>query len=372
MTIAPRTFERVQVLRFVAAAAVVLAHAEWIVGARAAALRGVEAEPGLFHWMTWGVDLFFVISGFIIRYTIAAREGSSSEDASERDGGRRAWPFLRRRFERIVPLYWLCLLGTFAIMISTGAGAGGRSPGELADGLARSLGFVAWSGGTGVPILSVGWTLEYEMLFYGLAALCLAVTRRPALLLLATLALLVAAGRVIGFTKGDALMIFLANPMLIEFMFGILIANLLVGDRPALSAILVAVAMAFVPLSGMGERVWIAGLASLALVGGAVWLDVRRPLAAWLRPLVALGDASYAIYLTHLAAVGVLAAVLGRIVPDLPVVAGAPVVAAAAVLGGYLTYRLIERPLLRWVRGKYDVPPPAERTAAAQDFFPAD
>jgi exopolysaccharide production protein ExoZ len=142
-----------QLLRALAALAVVFYHTDYRFGADV-------------HTEFQGVSVFFVISGFIMTYI-------TRKDASR---------FLVQRFIRIVPLYWMSTLA----MVAAAALA---STATWADAtwlnLARSVLFIPYRNGAGniEPLLVVGWTLNLEMLFYLLFGAMLAVSRRWAPLL---------------------------------------------------------------------------------------------------------------------------------------------------------------------------------------------
>ena len=109
-----------------------------------------------------GVDLFFVISGFIIFYATHRATLTPAE-------------FLRRRVERIVPLYFVV---TFAVTIlamtlpATFGTHGWYTPRHIL----KSLAFIAFTDGE-MPVVYLGWSLEYEMYFYLAVALLMALTR---------------------------------------------------------------------------------------------------------------------------------------------------------------------------------------------------
>src|ERR1041384_6244035 len=104
-----RSIEVLQVFRGIAATAVVFHHAADEVGKIPAVAAGARAFH-IGHWINTdvgavGVDLFFVISGFIMSYT--ARRG----------GLREARDFMVRRLVRIYPLYWACSLIMIAVLL---------------------------------------------------------------------------------------------------------------------------------------------------------------------------------------------------------------------------------------------------------------
>lgn len=140
-------FDNIQVLRFVAATGVVVAHAVDLAGTRLG-LDTVLAGGTLEDFGAAGVDLFFVISGFIIAVTTKGQAGIAA-----------AGDFLWRRFRRVAPIYWLLSLPILVGMIR-----GGTLTGEVA--VATFL-FWPFSGlEMTFPALGPGWTLCFEMLFY--------------------------------------------------------------------------------------------------------------------------------------------------------------------------------------------------------------
>jgi exopolysaccharide production protein ExoZ len=117
-------------------------------------------------WGASGVDIFFVISGFVMAHT--------TRDSTD------AVTFFRKRIARIVPLYWIALLWT----------ARHALPSPDAD-LLKDFFFVPhWSTefpNSVNPILRQGFTLNYEMFFYALFALAMIFGRKRVVVLLCAL-----------------------------------------------------------------------------------------------------------------------------------------------------------------------------------------
>lgn len=150
----------IQVLRFLAAVAVVAFHA-WGV-----APDGFKVPEGAIAFALshagHGVDLFFVISGFIIFY---ATHGARLTPAE----------FLRRRVERIVPLYFFVTCAVTILAVTLPATFG--TPDWFTPRrILKSLAFIAFTDGE-MPVVYLGWSLEYEMYFYLAVALLMARTR---------------------------------------------------------------------------------------------------------------------------------------------------------------------------------------------------
>lgn len=311
-------FIRVQVLRFLAAALVVAYHAQLT----AISYFGGAAPYPLLEYGAYGVDLFFVISGFIIVFIGSTRETSASV-------------FIRRRIERIVPLYWIFTLCTYGLTHIPGLA---RTTVSDFRHLVQSLFFVSWLNGSETyPVLNVGWTLEYEMLFYTVAALALALARRAWICAAFVMLALVLSGRGTDF--------FLQNPIMIEFVFGMMIGAFLY-DRKAFRWLFAgsAVVLATLPFHGAAWRVWVFGIPSALLVSGSIALDLDKPYRERLFPV--LGNASYSIYIVHVLVISFMCKVVVVLVPHMPLVIMIPLLTTVAVGTGYLCYRWVERSLL--------------------------
>jgi peptidoglycan/LPS O-acetylase OafA/YrhL len=333
-------FLTIQALRAVAALLVVVYHAfdMW-------ALRIKPHAPDYWTNGAAGVDIFFVISGFVMVV-------SSGRLASQPNASR---TFMRHRIVRIVPLYWL--LTTLKLVLvfsfSTLAFRSSLDP----DYIVRSYLFlpVVDSAGHFRPLLPVGWTLTYEFLFYLLFAVALALRVEvlrvlvPAFAIITLLALLR--------TASWPAWTILFSTIVVEFLFGVGLAKLTVRgwslSPPIASGAMMTgfVLILIIPEGPENLRVLTWGLPALAVVAGAVSLETRlaRILPPW---LLTLGDASYSIYLVHgfvLPAVGTLMiALLWTTMPALVFTVAACLIVGSAA--GWLVYALVERPLLIWMK----------------------
>ena len=343
-----RKLHFVQVLRATAAMLVVASHVIHYIALKNDVdlfYRNIAGFTGAF-----GVDLFFVISGFIMIYT--------SKNLFQVKGG--ALKFASRRILRIVPLYWLA---TFVAMLLV-AMHQFPSPAEIATSF-LFIPFVNDPGQPLRPILGVGWTLNLEMFFYALFAAALLFRRLPGTyLLIATMTSLVALGTLLkplsDRTEPETAATFLTSPILLLFAAGVVLGLLI--DHPrrstirfpaagyaslALTALAVVLFMTQVdrwPIP-LGWQLLFWGLA-VAIIALAVVAPVPKDSAA-LRGLEFLGDASYSIYLFHFlitAAFGrIWQLLLGRI-DTLSFYMTAFLVACA---GGALIHLWVERPLIR-------------------------
>jgi len=332
----------IQALRAWAAIGVVIGHALY----EADANFGLERTH--LRW-TAGTHLFFVISGFIMAYTNA--------DGFGREGA--AHQFAVRRFRRIVPLYWLFTTLVLATLL---AGHALRSTFLDWPNVAASYLFwpAAQDDGAVRPLLSVGWTLNYEMFFYALFAAALLLRRERALLVLTTVMVaLVAAHAWIPDSWIAAK--FWSDPIILEFLAGVFLGYVftLTGDRfadPATACVLLAIGFAglfilpTLPLElGALYRLAVYGLPSVVIVGAAALLipshlDRRVP-----RLVLLLGDASYALYLSHRFTLRLTSEVTGRLEltsPDIQVLFAV----VTCVAAGVTVHLWIEKPLLRMLQ----------------------
>jgi exopolysaccharide production protein ExoZ len=340
----PPTIRSIQYVRGIAALMVVWHHAR-------------HQVPGLDEWFpiffsafgATGVDLFFVVSGFIMAITTRQSEGSPID-------------FMIRRLVRVVPLYWFLTLLMVAFALAQPALFKTVVIGP--DALIKSLFFIPHYS-TGIPdsirpLLVPGWTLNYEMFFYLVLALCLFLPRvhRP-VAVPAVMALLVGTNIAFGpFT--DAIAISCTNPLLLEFALGFVIGELHATKRidiPAHLALFFVLA-GLVILQTCRE---LPGAPYLPFAGaGLVIVGVLRVPFGNLpnRGLKLLGDASYSIYLTHIFTLGILRVVWVRLDVLQPSFEAAglwmSLSLACCSAAGILCYWWIEKPLgvaaSRWMR----------------------
>ena len=339
----------IQYLRGVAALMVVWHHA-------AGQVAGMSA---LVPWRfgTSGVDLFFVISGFIMVVTTSGN-------------GTRPVDFWRRRIVRVVPLYWLLTLLMVAIaLVAPGLFKTLKvTPATLVQSLlfiphfSQSFPGIVW------PLLVPGWTLNFEMFFYAVFGLVLFLPERHRLLpLVAFFLVLTAIGLLFGPFSSAAAQTY-THPMLLEFAAGAAIAAWWLGGRwrlpPATSWILIAAGAVLLVLRDrepFGTSMQIVG-AILVVIGA---LDAR--FASWRSPVLqALGDSSYSLYLTHIFTLGALRVLWGRVftAPATLATTLAFMLLSLVVcaIAGWVVFRWVETPLLQRLNRRRE---PVVRTLAA-------
>jgi len=317
--------EAIQHLRAVAVLGVVVFHAlQWVT---------IPFEPG-----QAGVELFFIISGFVMWITTSGRNQTPLA-------------FLARRVARVVPLYWLLSLTALTIVLIWP----GAIPNVIPDTrhVILSLLFIPHldPNGAPFPLLNPGWTLNYEAIFYLVFAACLLAPERwraqAATLIMLCIFLFGATVMTWTYYLG-------ANAQMLVFVAGIWLAKAwqsrMIPDRNtglvliALGVIILGILTAMIYRPAL-FRPLLFGVPALLIAVG--WLAVAAskqgvPQWPWLSRI---GDASYSIYLVHtLTAPAVAEFFLGQpwIFIPLNVVVG--------VGTGLICHRLVETPLTRWAR----------------------
>lgn len=336
----------IQALRAIAALLVVFGHAAHETEAIGPRVGLNAIDPTFLHWGI-GVDIFFVISGFIMVHT--------SADLFGRPGAWRV--FLARRIVRIVPLYWLL---TSALLL-----AGLVAPrllnvpaGDWQHVLASYLFIPSLRGGDETrPVMALGWTLNLEMFFYVLfAAAMLLPLKRGMITLTLAIGSLALSGALL--QPSQVQLAFWTQPIILEFLFGCLLALLYrQGARlPAAGAVLL-LALGFagmVKFHGLDAEGTIPpalrwGLPSVLIVGGAALYRGAPPRLAL--ALTGLGNASYSLYLFHPFALRPLREIWVRLVGGaLPLELYIAAAIAVAALASILLHHWVERPIGRRLR----------------------
>jgi peptidoglycan/LPS O-acetylase OafA/YrhL len=328
----------VQALRAIAALLVVCVH---MGNPHGFEVRYLGAHPPLLRGIVnigeTGVDLFFVISGFIMAMTtLGRRKLPSSVD------------FFKRRIMRIYPLYWLITGLLLVVYLRDPALVNAHSafrPDIVASFLALPQ--------RGMPLLLVGWSLVYEMYFYLVFAAALSLGKRSFLPVLAIWALATLAFNLTFGASNNPWLQTISNPICFEFLLGVGVGWLTLADKyrwPGLwLALGIAGYAADCAIGFSGGWVRVAQAIPLALiVFGAVGLE-RRAKLVLPKFLDRLGDASYATYLCH---VPVLA-VFGLMISRTPLRHASPLEDAIVIALGFTlievvglgVYRYVERPL---------------------------
>lgn len=286
-----------------------------------------------------GVDIFFVVSGFVMWVTTENNQLSTPA-------------FWLRRIKRIVPLYWVFT----SVIVAVGLAAPWalNSTKVTIEATIKSYLFIPHyysndrMGSHVAPLLGPGWTLNYEMFFYAIFGVLLIVPLARIRLLLITLILsaLVLIGSFI--TDKGPFGIVYTDQLLLEFLFGIYVGRwrgrIEAMPRSVGVGALVASALLMTALfyGTTLPRAIMFGVPALLFIIGAVTCE------RWLKtvpfgPGLLVGDASYSLYLTHLFAIAPFDILAKKL--HLPWLFSSAVAVVTAYAVGILVYLLLEKPI---------------------------
>ena len=299
-----------------------------------------------------GVDLFFVISGFIMVLSSRRLVGLA-------DGWKR---FLTLRLIRIIPMYWLVTAAKLAAIAAFPALAIHTHP-TLFNVFASFL-FVPSRDALGTirPILDVGWTLSFELLFYAAFACALFLRTGARAVVIPMMAALAVTSLFVR-SQWPAITS-LADPIVLEFVFGLLIGEAIVRRRLVLGRFagfcLLAAAviiLAIIPTDGRWARVVIWGAsATLALYASVATERWSRQLIPDF--VVQVGEASYSLYLTHAFVLPLAGLIVIR--TRLPGSSQEAFLLATCLAGSIAVslavFRFVELPITVWLRRKFTSP----------------
>lgn len=254
-----------------------------------------------------GVEFFFVLSGFIITYIHWDQIGAPSA----------AGAFLKKRFFRIYPVYWIV---TFVVLLAISANAHyyqGYDKGPAA--IAATISLLPFAPDV---LTGGGWTLQHEVLFYFFFLLLIANRRIGAIAMALWLfgSALILSGAVVTTRASGPLLNLVFSPEHFLFVMGMASAGLLSRIRLRRPVIVAAAGLALLAATALwnvyrdasqerADLMLAYGVASAVCITAFVQIEKDRHVAV---PafLLLLGDASYAIYITHLTVLSGLAKLL--------------------------------------------------------------
>jgi exopolysaccharide production protein ExoZ len=317
--------------------------------------------PGAEHYPSFGlagVDIFFVISGYVMALTTSHLQPQTLIESWHAFA-----EFIKRRLLRIVPLYWIALWWT----------ARRDLPSGQAGYLWQDMFFIprlnAADWGAITPVLNQGWTLNFEMLFYLIVGLSLLFRSHRHIFVALVIGSIAAVGALttappkidVNTALPSVMAAFYFNDIILEFLFGMAVFK----ATPYLTRLPIPTwAHALIALASFGA-LWLAngttearcltlGVPSAVLVASTIQC-CRTVKSRWLETL---GDASYAIYLFHWASYGALKPVFSIFEPDpgnaLMVAVMFILHLLMGILSGIAIHLLVEKPLNGWVRKAFD------------------
>ncbi|SFR18808.1 MULTISPECIES: acyltransferase family protein [unclassified Enterobacter] len=322
-------FRSIQMLRALAVWLVVLHHVKQIVFSDHFSNSFMDK---LAHKGAAGVDLFFIISGFIIYQSIYTKRISAAQ-------------FALNRVMRIVPAYWLFtgIVAFLAIYFNGLMFATTTNP-EL---LIRSLLFLPTERSDimgYIPFLTVGWTLNYEMFFYLLACLVILISRERFIVLIS----LVIIFSYEYLKPSLSAMPFYSNGIMLEFLLGIFIADfhkngMLEKINPVILISLSVAAMVFIYNRPEDHDILYIGVPCAVVVACFVGLESSLKDNKITKALIKLGDYSYSTYLCHVIVICSLLYAFKGVHNQEYIVSVLCVPLTLAV--SFLSYKFIERPI---------------------------
>lgn len=307
--------------------------------------------PDVFQFGMAGVDLFFVISGFVMVMVTRGKFQVFGE----------AIKFLYHRASRIYPLYWVystLALIVFMIQPSWVNGSQGNEVNILSSFLLLPS--------DKLPIVQVGWTLIHEIYFYLVFFLILLLL--PESFLMYAIAAWGICVVLLNSTldPGNPFYDLISNPLTFEFLGGGLLGLAYQRSEKRLNTsllVLMAVVSFLAAIAGFIYYQNITGIlpdgwwrvllhGAPALIVTYCFIEAERNGFRLHSTLVQIGNASYSIYLSHLFTINVVGRIwkifsMETIFDNVIVVF---IALGMVLLAGFLSYSFVERPLLQMSR----------------------
>lgn len=349
----PKKLNNIQALRGIAVLLVVIYHTMPIL------LKynlNFGAIPNSFSFGYVGVDIFFVISGFIMVMI--------SKDSF---GNRNVWrihqfyKFIYFRFTRIYPLYWLYSILLLPIFFIKPEWV--NSSQDHVDLISSFLLFPS----DVLPLLLVGWTLNHEIYFYIIFGLFILFINKNDLFKYSLIWFCFVLFTNIIYKENSPLIKLIINPLTIEFIFGILIGIYFIKYNHRLAFAKTFLFLSFFSLfilayyhnilpalGGNWHRVVVGGIPASLIVFFSIEVEKQGLILNQL--LIKIGDASYSIYLSHILVLNTVAKIsslflIKNYIFELAMATGMLII---TVLYGLISYKYIEIPIINYTRFIYN------------------
>lgn len=334
----------IQALRGLAVLFVIAVH---LVGYEEKFGHGYTILPKWFAIGGSGVDIFFVISGFVM---VTITRGGFQKTGSMRK-------FIYHRLMRIYPTYWFYSLFMLAFfLMQQKLGDNSRNADIAASFLLLPQN--QW------PLLVVGWTLIHEVYFYLVFSLLLAFHERWLVPLMMLWGVASITGCLLLAPIENPTILLITNPLTLEFIAGGLVARLhfsgnsFAGWPFLIIAIAwwllgygICVKLGLAPELSNWLRVLIFGIPAAISVCALVSMEKNSKwqLPSW---LVLIGDASYSVYLSHTLVFAAIWRIWGEFGVAGSLGNGIVLVTMffSSLVIGKASFQLIERPLLKFTR----------------------
>ena len=341
--------QNIQALRGIAVLSVVLFHSLYI----EQKYGGSETLlPNILQFGMFGVDLFFVISGFVM-VTVTRGKFQILKEALR---------FIYHRLVRIYPIYWVysvLLLIVYFIQPTWINNAQGNQVDILASFLLLPSHIL--------PLVVVGWTLIHEVYFYLMFFIILLLT--PERYLIYTVLLWGLGVGLLNFylQSSSPVLMLISHPLTIEFIGGCLLAiTYFKKDVKIRSEILLIIV-------GLGLAASVYGFLCYQNITGSIaplgwWRVIILGIPALLTvycltiaerngwvihtSIIRIGDASYSIYLSHLLTISTFGRIWSLFSIDdvLDNIIMLPILFMLVLMVGFLSYWYVEKPFLKLSR----------------------
>lgn len=340
---AKKNIQTIQLLRFIAALMVMVTHTTFYISSR------LTGDLSLWDTGAQGVQIFFVISGFVMILTSRSLIGA--------EGGARY--FIISRIIRIAPLYWalnILKIGQIALIPAL------AFANPSVSNIIFSMLFVPSRNASGAieTFYGVGWTLNFEMFFYTIFAIALLFRFR--IISVVGVFLIACAALSLIRTEEWPAVTYLFRPIVLNFLWGMILAELIYKGAhipPLISICMVAIGTYIVfamPDINMFE------IQNALLVAGVIFLE---PYIGHKIPKFFIfgGDASYSLYLVH-PMVGVLVAVLLSKLGMNSIPLAFCLIITACMVVSAVVYQYFERPVTRYLRNRFAKRPATKSSKA--------
>lgn len=333
-------YDGIQVLRLIAALLVVITHITFYNHER------LDQSVNIWSFGAIGVDIFFIISGFIMVATSGIYDGKPVH-----------WKdFVKKRILRIVPMYWiatsikvLALLSVPAMVLHA----------ELdISRIIMSYLFLPQFNPAGrfEPLLGVGWTLIYEMFFYAFFALALFLNRNS-IKIISVIFIFFAFLSIFRMPDWPAVTMYF-HPIILYFVTGMWIYHFYRKlSHKSMTIITAIIGFLFFILAfslDMDITTKAKSLAGFLLaIGIFLFFLVIEPLIHGRVPrvLLFLGEASYVLYLFHPLFLPIIPEFFARYM-SVPAWVSVLVSIPAALIGASIIHKIIEKPVTKWLKPK--------------------
>lgn len=300
--------------------------------------------PDVFKLGTIGVDIFFIISGFIMVIVTSNYHKNFNKYLK----------FMYSRLSRIYPLYWFFSLLIVPVLFLKPEWVNSSQVGEV-DLVSSFLLYPTES----KPLIMVAWSLIHEIYFYIVYGILLLFFRRTQIVIFSVLWFVLIVGLNVFFDFENSLILLISHPLTIEFIIGLLLgvfymkninnkffikSNFLLWLPYFVFPIMYVLFLDFFENESL--RVITYGIPSAIIVFCALELEKKQVFFNGF--LMKIGDASYSIYLSHVLVLNVVGKLLvsfnfqGILFEFLMAV----IMFFLAIIFGILNFKFVEKPLI--------------------------